>query len=109
MKRQLWYKIRIRLTDGTTFLESVPQVVEGAGVTEAQLKEAVDGNALAWDGAGLFDMGADEDGDRCLVNAQQIAILWVIWLPGPPEDATPPAGEVAGGAGIAADYAESAE
>ena len=106
MKIQLWYKIRVRLVGGD-LLESQPQVVEGAGVSEAQLKAAVDANALAWNPQGLFDMGEDEDGDRALVNAQQIEILWVIWLPA--GDAAPPAGEVAGGAGIAADYAESAE
>lgn len=104
MKVQLWYKIRVRLVGGE-FLESQPQVVTGAGVSEDSLKAAVDANALEWNPQGLFDMGEDEDGDRCLINAQQIAVLWVIWL----DKAAPPAGEEAGGAGIPADYADSAE
>lgn len=102
------YQIAVHTRSGKVYT-SQPQVTPYQDVSEDEARAIIcDRLQTSWQPAGLFQLGAIVEGfgDR-YINAAHIETIGVIWLD--PEDAAPPAGEVAGGAGIAADYADSAE
>lgn len=111
--KALQYRIFVTTASGQDYTSGL-MITPYANMTEEQARQTV----LAplqqgWQPAGLFGLGSVERmaGDH-FINAahiERIAVLWqdtIDWAPG---QTAPPAGEEAGGAGIAPDYAESAE
>ena len=99
------FTFEITTTSGRQYTSGVLRQPYTADLALDKVKDAVvDRFTSEWSPGGLFIMAGPDDEPICL-NTPLIEAVTIRWG----GDTAPPAGEVAGGAGIAADYANSTE